>query len=293
MTVTTDLPVPRRLAVLKWVLRRDGDLVLVAQLTGETVDDVTAIAAAHGWPDRAAVVAAVRDLERSEHQLLPAAAAQPHRRVPPVVRDGAVPAQVMLNIPLNLIDSDPDNPRSHLGDLSDLIATMSTMGLLQPILVRRTGQRFTVVAGHRRLAAARRLRWPTIPAYIRRDLRADRVLEAMLIENGARRALDPIDEAQALRRLARESKLANHQQIAARVGRSRAWVADRLALLDLPPEDQDRVRAGTLAIGAAAARARAATGTSIRRREPSSGPPASAEATSPQPTRCPTCGKRQ
>lgn len=183
-------------------------------------------------------------------------------------RPGGVPARILLDLPLDQVDPDPDNPRTHLGDVVELAESMHTTGLLQPILVRRAGARFTVVAGHRRLAAARHLRWASIPAMIRRDIRPDDVLPAMLAENGVRTGLDPIDEAHALRRLAREQKLATHEQIAARIGRSRRWVSDRLALLDLTPQAQDAVREGATPLSRAAAQARDAAGTSRATPEP-------------------------
>jgi ParB family chromosome partitioning protein len=107
----------------------------------------------------------------------------------------------LVDMRLRDIIPDPANPREDVGDILDLAASMKTAGLLQPIVVRRHEGRYLVVAGHRRLAAAQHLSWETAPVIIRADMRPDEVLAAMLIENGQRRDLDPIEEARAYRTL--------------------------------------------------------------------------------------------
>lgn len=108
--------------------------------------------------------------------------------------------QALIQAPITQVIPDPANPREDVGDVTELADSMEEIGLLQPIVARREGARMIVVAGHRRLAAAQQLGWRTVPVIIRREMLPDDVLAAMLIENGQRRDLDPIEEARALRR---------------------------------------------------------------------------------------------
>lgn len=122
-----------------------------------------------------------------------------------------------------------------------------------------------MVAGHRRLAALKLLGWTHAAVIIRGDMRPDHVLAAMLIENGQRRDLDPIEEARGLRKLKEETD-ANDIGLAKKVGRSQSHVSARLALLLLSPDDQDRVRTGELGITQATALGRL-NGGKVRKRQ--------------------------
>lgn len=143
----------------------------------------------------------------------------------------------------------PNNPREHLTDIDDLAASIKEAGLIQPIVVQKIpGQSgYQVLAGHRRLAAVKRLGWESVPCIMRRDMLPDEELLAMLIENGQRAGLDPIEEARAAQKLANGGL--NQADIARRVGRSERWVQQRLMLLTLPAEEQDAVRAGHWSLG--------------------------------------------
>ncbi|WP_344004080.1 ParB/RepB/Spo0J family partition protein [Nocardioides lentus] len=171
----------------------------------------------------------------------------------------------LIDVLVDELHPDPDNPREDVGDVAELAASMEVAGLLQPIVARRVvaaGQppRLVVVAGHRRLAAAKHLGWTRVACIVRRDMPADEVLAAMLIENGQRAGLDPIEEARALRRLAHDQRAGSHQQIARLVGRTQVHVSGRLALLELSAEDQAAVRAGELSVVAAVRRGRVNAG---------------------------------
>lgn len=157
---------------------------------------------------------------------------------------------------------DPDNPREDVGDIVDLAASMAAAGLLQPIIARRdvNSGRLVVVAGHRRLAAAQRLGWAHVPTIIRRDMRPDRVLAAMLIENGQRANLDPIEEARALHRLLIQHEISSHAELARLVGRNQPYVSARLALMDLTPAEQEEVRVGHMKLIEATHRGRINSG---------------------------------
>lgn len=180
-------------------------------------------------------------------------------------------ARQVLNLPVDQVYPDPDNPRTELADIDDLAASMRTLGLLQPVVVRERpaagGQQpgWILVMGHRRHAAALALGWSTIPALLYEGAAVD-VLEAMLVENGQRVALDPIEEAKAIRRLAAAKRL-TVAQVAARIGRSDTHVSGRLLLLDqLRGDEQDAVRAGDITVTAAVdlARRRASRATGGR-----------------------------
>lgn len=169
--------------------------------------------------------------------------------------------QSLVEVRLSDLLPDPDNPRDDVGDVSELAASMQSAGLLQPIVARcrATDGRFVVVAGHRRLAAAQELGWSTVPVILRRDMRPDEVLAAMLIENGQRRDLDPIEEARAFARLKAQMQCSD-VELARRIGRSQSQVSSRLALLALSIEEQDQVRDGTMKLVEATAKARIASG---------------------------------
>lgn len=138
----------------------------------------------------------------------------------------------------------PDNPREHLHDIDELAMSIQANGLIQPLIVQQIpGQPgYRIVAGHRRHAAVQRLGWAKAPCVVRRDMLPDEELLAMLVENGQRAGLDPIEEARALRRLVRAGKSA--ADVGKQIGRPGSYVSGRLMLLDLPEAEQEEVRAG-------------------------------------------------
>lgn len=154
----------------------------------------------------------------------------------------------------------PNNPRERLTDIDGLALSMRESGLIQPIIAQRIPGRtgLQIIAGHRRHAAALRLGWTDVPVIIRRDMLPDAELLAMLVENGQRAGLDPIEEARAYRRLI-DSGL-GQAEIAAKVGRSTFTVSTRLSLLALPIEEQEALRANVTTIGSALDQARLASG---------------------------------
>lgn len=164
-------------------------------------------------------------------------------------------------IPTNQIHPSPNNPRERLTDIEGLGQSIRENGLIQPIIVQRIPGKpgYQIVAGHRRYAAVRKLGWTKVPAIIRRDMLPDEELLAMLVENGQRAGLDPIEEARALNRLKHQLGVSD-AQIATKVGYSQAKVSMRLALLSLAPEDQEAVRVGETTLRAATDRARITSG---------------------------------
>lgn len=159
----------------------------------------------------------------------------------------------LVQIPVQDIRANPMQPRREFDpvELADLSASLRANGLLQPITVRRREQSYELIAGERRLRAARNLGWTTIAAVIR-DVPDDQLLLFALVENLQRENLNPLDEAEGYRRLGSEFAL-TQQQIADAVGKDRSTVSNALRLLTLPSEVQQLVRSNELSSGHARA----------------------------------------
>ncbi len=157
-------------------------------------------------------------------------------------------------IPIGAIDPNPHQPRVHFEEqsLADLAASIREIGVLQPVLVRATGDgRYQLIAGERRWRAARRADLATIPAIIREadDLAS---VEQALVENLHRADLTALEEASAYQQLIEDFSL-THEQIASRVGKSRTAITNTLRLLTLPPAIQHLLADGRLSAGHARA----------------------------------------
>lgn len=149
-----------------------------------------------------------------------------------------------------LIDPKSGQPRKNFDSdaLSELADSISTHGVLQPILVRETGSgRFQIIAGERRWRAAKLAGLSEIPAVVldRDDLAA---AEIALVENVQREDLNPIEEAGAFRSLSEEFGL-TQEDLSRRVGKSRSYIANATRLLELPDDVKDLVSAGKLSAG--------------------------------------------
>lgn len=144
-------------------------------------------------------------------------------------------------IALNVIEANPDQPRSMLGDLSDLKASIEAKGVLEPILVRpREGGRFTIIAGERRFRAAMEAGLNDIPCIVL-DVSDAEVLEIALIENLQRKDLSPLEEADGYLTL-QERHAYTHEKIARTVGKSRVTVTETISLARLPLRVKDECR---------------------------------------------------
>jgi ParB family chromosome partitioning protein len=179
-------------------------------------------------------------LGRGLEALLPASEARP------------APAGA-LQLPIDAITPNPDQPRRHFvaESLAELAASIRMHGLLQPVVVRRVAGGFQLIAGERRLRAARMAGLLEIPAVVRESDERAR-MELALVENLQREDLPPLDEADAYRVLMDEYGL-TQEELAARVGKSRPAVANALRLLGLPDEVKARLRAGEITAGHARA----------------------------------------
>ena len=144
------------------------------------------------------------------------------------------PPAPATTVSLDLIDPNPLQPRSvfDAAKLAELAASIRVNGIIQPLIVRRKGERFELVAGERRLRASKLAGFTEVPVVIQ-DYADQRLLEIALVENIQREDLNPIETAQALERLGRESNL-SHEELAQRTGKDRATVTNLLRLLRLP-----------------------------------------------------------
>lgn len=146
----------------------------------------------------------------------------------------APPAPAAAMIPLDRITESPHNPRKHYGDLTELVESIRRQGVLQPVLVRPLDEdRFELVFGHRRTRAAREAGLAEIPAMVR-DMTDLEVLEAQLVENCQRADIHPMEEAEGYQRLHEQHGYAV-DDIAAKVGKSKAYVYGRMKLCALVP----------------------------------------------------------
>jgi ParB family chromosome partitioning protein len=143
-------------------------------------------------------------------------------------------------IPIDQIDPNPNQPRQVMGDLSELIASISEKGILEPLVVRQRGDRFQIIAGERRYQAAVQVGLRELPAVIR-EVDDTEVIELALIENLQRKDLTPFEEAEALHGLADRCGY-THEDLARRLGKSRTSVTESLALNAMPEEVRNLCR---------------------------------------------------
>src|SRR5260221_2243896 len=158
-----------------------------------------------------------------------------------------------LEIDTDLLRPNKFQPRTHVDDdrIEELSRSIRSHGIIQPIVVRKTGQGFEIVAGERRWRAAQRAGLLKVPVVVR-DVPDDRLLAVALIENIQREDLNPIEEAVAYRRLSDEFHL-TQEQIADAVGKDRSSIANYVRLLRLPQEVRATLGSGTLSMGHARA----------------------------------------
>jgi ParB/RepB/Spo0J family partition protein len=152
----------------------------------------------------------------------------------------------LAHIPLELIDIG-DNIRTDVDDLEDLAKSIEQLGVLQPVRVQPTGDRYALVYGQRRVLAARLAGHVTVPAIVEATdaVPPDRSLE-QLVENLQRRDLNPMEEARALANILKDDPSLTQVELGNRIGRSQPYVANTLKLLVLAPAVQEMVASGAL-----------------------------------------------
>ena len=156
----------------------------------------------------------------------------------------------ILRIPTDMIEPNPYQPRMNFDQeaLEELAESIKTLGLIQPITVRRKDDgRYQIISGERRFRASRMAGMEMIPAYIR-DANDQGMLEMAIVENIQRENLDPIEVAMSYQRLIDECNL-TQEQMAIRVGKKRASVTNFLRLLKLPAKIQHDLKVGLLSVG--------------------------------------------
>jgi ParB family chromosome partitioning protein len=175
--------------------------------------------------------------------------------VPQSAETGQFPETVdaVRMLPIGQIDPNRDQPRRSFDEegLKELAASIEAVGVLQPIIVAPSGDRFTIIAGERRYRASRLAGLDEIPAIVR-DWDSQKRLEAALIENLQRDDLNPVEEAMGVRRLMDEAGL-TQEKAAERLGKSRPAVANLLRLLTLPDSVKALLAEGKLSAGHARA----------------------------------------
>jgi len=158
------------------------------------------------------------------------------------------------SIPLDMVVPNPMQPRRKFDDgtLQELAESFKSQGVLQPIVVKKKDNQFVLIAGERRYRAAALIGMKNIPAIILNDKDEADMLQMALVENLQREDLNPLEAAEAFRRLMDEAGLTQNQ-LAEKVGKSRAGVANMLRLLSLPDKVKELMREGKLSEGHARA----------------------------------------
>ncbi len=158
----------------------------------------------------------------------------------------ALSGNQVAEIPVDQVETNPFQPRSNFEDpeLNSLVDSLRAHGLLQPIVVRRCGSRYQLVAGERRLRAAMKAGWTRVPAQIIVANERESA-ELAIVENFHRKDLNPLEKAAAFQRYLRDFG-ATQEELASRLKIDRSTLANLIRLLDLPPEVQQSLRSGKI-----------------------------------------------
>src|ERR1035437_4846854 len=189
--------------------------------------------------------ALIRDLEVAAPPLIPASAS--------VGAAAAAPAPINtggpLQIDIDLIDPSPYQPRTRFAEaaLEELAQSIRSSGIIQPLVARRIGSRYQLIAGERRWRAAQRAQLLRVPAVLR-EVGDEQALELTLIENIQREDLNPIEQARAFQRLMEQFHL-TQDEVATRTGKDRATVANSVRLLTLDETFLEWIEEGKITAG--------------------------------------------
>ncbi len=169
------------------------------------------------------------------------------------IRSATNQGAVYAEIPIDVLHTNPRQPRTVFDDdaLAELTFSITEIGLLQPVVVRRTADGYELIAGERRLRACQEAGMSTIPAIIRTTDDTEMLREALL-ENLHRADLNPLEEAAAYSQMLADFGC-TQEELATRIGRSRPQVTNTLRLLKLPTSVQTKVAAGVISAGHARA----------------------------------------
>ncbi|MEI6404202.1 MAG: ParB/RepB/Spo0J family partition protein [Actinomycetes bacterium] len=189
----------------------------------------------------------------------PPARTSPPQKIAAGVAKAAAPSPMevagltLVELPVKSISPNPNQPRTVFDEesLAELVFSIQEVGLLQPVVVRKSKTGYELVAGERRLRASKKAGLKTIPALVR-DTADDAMLRDALLENLHRSQLTALEEASAYQQLLSDFGC-TQEQLATRLGRSRPQITNTIRLLNLPPAVQRRVAAGVLSAGHARA----------------------------------------
>lgn len=163
---------------------------------------------------------------------------------------GAARSEINVNeVDIDLIDPNPEQPRTRFGEIAmdELAASIRSNGIVQPIVVRRNGDRYQIVAGERRWRAAQRAGLRRVPVTLR-EISDEKLLEVALIENIQRQELNVVEEARAYRKLLDNIGF-TQEELSERVGKDRSMISTALRLLRLPETVLDLIENEKLTAG--------------------------------------------
>ena len=143
-------------------------------------------------------------------------------------------APVGRMVPIDQIDPNPDQPRQAMGDLAELISSVTEKGIIEPLVVRQRGPRYQIIAGERRYHASVQAGLTELPVVIR-DVDDREMLELALVENIQRKDLTPFEESDAMQALAQRCGY-THEDLAKRLGKSRTTITEALSINGIPAE---------------------------------------------------------
>ena len=189
--------------------------------------------------------ALIRDPEVTAPQVVPQGASAAATAVAPI----PVAAGSALQIDIDLIDPSPYQPRTRFPEaaLEELAQSIRSSGIIQPLVVRKVGTRFQLIAGERRWRAAQRAQLLRVPAVLR-EVGDEQALELTLVENIQREDLNPIEQARAFQRLIDQFHL-TQDEVATRTGKERATVANSVRLLALDETFLEWIEEGKITAG--------------------------------------------
>jgi ParB family chromosome partitioning protein len=167
---------------------------------------------------------------------------------------GGASAKIIYDIPVHKIKPNPYQPRQAFDParMAELVESIKESGLIQPMVVRKSGDDYELIVGERRLKAVEKLGWETAPAVVVDSPDSETVMEMALIENIQREDLNPIEEARAYYRLITECNV-SQTEVATKVGKDRSSIANSIRLLSLPDRVKELIIKGKLSAGHARA----------------------------------------
>ena len=167
--------------------------------------------------------------------------------------ESEIESSSIAELELEKIDVNKSQPRKSFDEkkINELADSIKENGVIQPIVVRKAGERYQIVVGERRYRAAKKAGLKKIPVVIK-DINDEKTIEIALIENIQREDLNPIEEASAYKTIIERESI-TQEELAKRIGKSRSYIANMMRLLELPDKIKEYVSRGTISVGHAKA----------------------------------------